>query len=363
MPEVTMARHGLWVVQGSLGKVTPQDARLANAGLLSGVPGAMAGYGNITGSTSGPNMKYIVPAGVIVTVRQALATDGVYINPVDASTTIDSGAPAPGSGSRWDVIYALAKNTNDGAGDATSDFVLGVAVGTPSATPSVPAIPAGAVELARSNVGTAIANASLATITQSAAAVVARGGVMPCTSTTRPTSGLYVGFLIYETDTGLIKVCTALTPSVAWTTIADPAAASAWTSYTPVWTGSGGGGVSLGTGGSLQGSYKQVGKTVHYRISMLLGTGASGPAGDYQWSLPVTAARPFSTRTPAGTAIFFGGAYITGTVLLGGTDGNIVKCFFGTTAGAGAQAAAQTGTPGVWQSGSQIVISGTYEAS
>jgi hypothetical protein len=162
-------RHPLFVANGTTGVTTPQDSRLALAALLSG-PGIISGtQGNVTGSTSGPNMKYLVPAETFATQRGTLATDGLYLLSNDGTVTVDSGAVAPASGSRYDVIYVLARNANDGFGDANSDPVFGVQVGTASSTPAVPAVPTGALALAQALVGTSIANASLATITQVAA--------------------------------------------------------------------------------------------------------------------------------------------------------------------------------------------------
>lgn len=184
------ARPGLFVANAAAGVTAPQDARLAAAGLLSGAPGVMASAGGavVTGSTSGPNMKYTVAAGVLATQRGTEAADGDYVWSNDGPLLVDSGAPAPSSGTRWDLIWARALNANDGFGDANSTPVLGVTVGTSGGSPTKPyaSVPAGALVLAESNVGTSIANASLATITQVSKKVVARGGIQPV-----PSSGSY----------------------------------------------------------------------------------------------------------------------------------------------------------------------------
>lgn len=167
------ARHGLFVAGVSGAGVTqPQDARLALAALLTG-PGVVNNPITVTGSTSGPNMKYTVPAAAFATQRGTLATDGLYLWVNDAVLVVDSGSPAPSSGTRYDVIYALAKNANDGFGDASSDPVIGVVVGTASGSPSPPAAPAGALVLAQALVPTSAPNSSTATITQLAATATA----------------------------------------------------------------------------------------------------------------------------------------------------------------------------------------------
>jgi hypothetical protein len=173
------ARHPLFVANGTTGVTPPKEARQALAGLLSG-PGIMSGtQGNVTGSTSGPNMQYLVPAMTFATQRGTLSVDGLYLWVNDGVYTADSGAPAPASGSRYDVIYALARNANDGFGDANSDTIIAVQVGTASSTPSVPAVPAGALALAQALIPAGAANAAAAgvTITQVAALTGARAAV------------------------------------------------------------------------------------------------------------------------------------------------------------------------------------------
>lgn len=195
-------RHGLFVQNGSAGVTPPQDARLALAGLVQGAPGIMAGTGGaVTGSTSGPNMQYVVPAAVIATVRGTLAADGAYLSANDGNVTVNTATPAPGSGQRYDVIWARAKNANDGFGDPNSDFELNFTVGTASGSPVVPAIPSGAVALAQALVGTSIANASLATITQLAGAVVARGGSQPIANLAAAPASPFEGQLAYDMAT------------------------------------------------------------------------------------------------------------------------------------------------------------------
>lgn len=162
-------RHALFVSGATQGVVSSQDARLALAGLLSG-PGVLPGGGVVSGSTSGPNMKYTISAGVFVTARGAAAADGLYLFGNDGPYTVDSGAPAPASGTRYDLIWVRHKNAfaSDGFADTNSDPDFGVTVGTAGSTPTKPyaSVPAGALVLAEASVGTNIANASLAVITQ-----------------------------------------------------------------------------------------------------------------------------------------------------------------------------------------------------
>lgn len=61
----------------------------------------------------------------------------------------------------------------------------------------------------------------------------------------------------------------------------------AWQTYVPVWTGNGTA-PTIGNG-VVSAAYCQIGKTVHVRISMALGTTSTiGTSTRYSWSLPVT---------------------------------------------------------------------------
>jgi len=178
---------------GIVGVATPMDVRLALGALLStsGVGGDVLpgiiytspSAGVVSGSTSGPNMQYNIAAGAFV-VRRGTAAQGSDIVVNDGTVTnVSSATPAPGSGSRYDLIWVRQRNayTGDPWSDATSDPDFGVTVGTASGSPTKPtgSVPAGALVLAESLVGTSIANASLATITMVAPLKVAAGAPVP----------------------------------------------------------------------------------------------------------------------------------------------------------------------------------------
>lgn len=228
------ARPGLFIANGSAGVSAPQDTRLALAGLLAGEPGVLAGTGGaVTGSSSGPNMQYIVPASVFATVRGVLTTDGSYLWANDGNITVNTATPAPGSGTRYDLIWARALNANDGFGDANSTPVLGFTVGTASGSPVKPyaSVPAGAYVLAESLVGTSIANASLATITQVSGSVVAAGGVLPVANSTVRDAlpGKYAGQSVYRQDTGNVEVYNGTTWDVMVVPVSQEVSLSAQT--------------------------------------------------------------------------------------------------------------------------------------
>lgn len=65
-----------------------------------------------------------------------------------------------------------------------------------------------------------------------------------------------------------------------------------WSSYTPTWTATSGT-PAVGTGGSLTGSYVQLGKAVFFRLNLVLGsTGLSTGSGTWQFSLPAAHVAP-----------------------------------------------------------------------
>ncbi len=65
---------------------------------------------------------------------------------------------------------------------------------------------------------------------------------------------------------------------------------SAWTSYTPTFTTSGGGSPSIGSGGIAHGRYREIGKTIIMEGSLVFGTSPNFGSGAFQVSLPATAA-------------------------------------------------------------------------
>jgi hypothetical protein len=147
----------------------------------------------------------VVAAGQLATAR-GTASDGLVVWANDAPITVNTATPAPGSGSRYDLIWARARNANDGFGDANSDPEINFTVGTASATPSVPATPSGALVLATALVGTSIANASLATITMIAPYKTARGSkVVVRNATERNALSAYNGLEVFRLDTGITE--------------------------------------------------------------------------------------------------------------------------------------------------------------
>lgn len=180
-------RRGLFVRKDATTGTSPQDARLALAGLLTPAGDLAVAAGVISGCgvTGTSGWTYNVGAGHVVGTRGA--TDGAVLFAVDGTTATPAVAAAPASGSRWDLIWVRQRDTD--SGDADSAAEVGVTSGTSGGSPSKPygSVPAGAVVLAEAQVSsgaTQTAHASV-TITPVALRVAARGGIVSATSTQR----------------------------------------------------------------------------------------------------------------------------------------------------------------------------------
>lgn len=167
---------------------TAIEVRKDLAGLLSGV-GVLPGSADplVQGTAS---FSYQVNAGQWVTSRGA--SDGVHVWGNDGAITVSTGA-APGSGlSRIDIVYAVHPSNTEN-GDTDSVPVVGVAQGTAASSPVAPAIPTGALELARN------------TMTSSATSTNSAGNTL---SNTAASTGLV------SSDTG--QVSNAITSASGW---------------------------------------------------------------------------------------------------------------------------------------------------
>lgn len=191
-------KHGLGTYGNAVGTVTPEDHKLAQAGLVvkdtaGKIRPGLFWEGNETIVTGKSGMSYDVARFNAALSRGAtsgavlLANDGV----VNVSTTA-----APGSNSRYDVVYVWQREFSLDGTD--SNPVIGVVQGTAAASPTVPSLAAfpGAVELARILVPAGVtATNSGTTITQTAPFTAAAGGAVHFRSTTErdATTGLNVG--------------------------------------------------------------------------------------------------------------------------------------------------------------------------
>lgn len=175
------ATHGEGAYGNATGVTTPTDHKMAQVSdfVKTGVNTIRPGLlwdGNATVITGKANMSYDVRAFSIVTQRSA--TSGVMKWANDATVNVVTTA-APGSNSRYDVVYAWHREYSIDGVD--SNPVIGVIQGTSAASPTVPALTSfpGGVELARILVPAGVtATNSGTTITQTAPFTAASGGVV-----------------------------------------------------------------------------------------------------------------------------------------------------------------------------------------
>lgn len=177
---MTINRGLAVLAQAGVG-TTPKEHRLALAGMFAenapGVPRSGLLYQSesvVVKGTAG--MGYDILPSVPVINR---ATDeGVY-TPTFTGTTNTPTTAAPGSGSRWDLIWVKQNDTEKG--DANNLAIVGVTQGAASATPTKPygSVPAGALVLAEAEVGALITATTSASITQVWRHTVARGAPIP----------------------------------------------------------------------------------------------------------------------------------------------------------------------------------------
>lgn len=93
--------------------------------------------------TTNSNMTITIPDRMAFAVSRG-TTDGVVILYNNGAVTVPLD-PAPSANSRYDVPYVRQNDTEKG--DANSSPAFGVAKGTAAASPTIPAVPAGALAL------------------------------------------------------------------------------------------------------------------------------------------------------------------------------------------------------------------------
>jgi hypothetical protein len=125
--------------QSAPGVATP--GRMGNDHFaVSGAPAAMA---------------YSVSGGGLVLVRTA--SGGAYLVGMPSSVTVET-QPADGVNPRIDRIYAKQPDPPIDGAAVETEFIIDVVSGVPAASPLPPALPAGAIELARKEIAAGATN-------------------------------------------------------------------------------------------------------------------------------------------------------------------------------------------------------------
>ena len=262
---------------------------------------------------------------------------------------------------RIDVIWVAVNDTvQDGSG--LRGGLVGYTAGTPAGTPAVPS-PSNPRGMVLAQVNVPKAGTGSPTVTWVAPYCVATGGVRNWTTAAglQASAGAFDGQLAWAMDTHQLFEWSAT--GSAWAVLADPSDRTAWTNYVPVWTSESGGTTAIGTGGVLSGRYKKIGFSCDGWMNMLVGTSASGPAGVWNWTLPVVAALQAGANVdvPIGSGTYFGptGGVLHGDVYARYSSGGarFVVQFHGQSA------PAQPSNPSTWPAAARMMVNFRYETA
>lgn len=130
-------------------------------------------------------------------------------------------------------------------------------------------------------------------------------------------------------------------------------------SYTPSISGTG---WAIGDG-TITGRYCQVGKIVHFNVSITFGASSTYGSGQLTVSLPVTASGSMNTNAMAGQAVDTSASkrYLLGGFGVGSTTTITIRSL--VTATNGELTSVISTAPFTWASTDVIGIAGTYEAA
>lgn len=163
----------------------------------------------VTEKSGTPDMSVDVADGSCIILGDESANQGSYFLENIGTLNVVISASDP-TNARKDLIVAQIEDSDySGATDAGSIVVV---TGTPAASPSEPAVPDNAIVLALVDVAasaTSIVNANITdrrTSTSGQTQPALHGGIIVCTSSNRPSTNLYEGVTIFETDTNRVYI-------------------------------------------------------------------------------------------------------------------------------------------------------------
>lgn len=164
----------------------------------------------------------------------------------------------------------------------------------------------------------------------------------------------FVGAGVTATDAG---------SGQATITIPGSSLPGAWTSYTPTWTGSTTN-PTIGNG-TLAGAYIEIGKTVHFRINLTVGSTTSVGSGTWRFSFPVTPhvdVAGFALGGYGEDAAVIGYVISAGLRVAGASTFSLLM-HVPTSSSMGASNIVSHNLPHAWGNGDFLRFSGTYEAA
>jgi hypothetical protein len=304
-----IARAPAWAdgiaVSGAEMRAAIEGTKWASAGIVRGLA---------VSQIPTPAMQIRVTAGLSVV---ADGQNGFLPLELAAQTDLDVGASSP-TLPRIDSL--IAEFVDNGA---SSLYRYRIVAGTAAASPVQPPLPYAdqptgktlrIANIAVAANATTIVNANITM--QATAAVPANYGRVPTVSSDggRP-AGPTASDRIWRSD----KTCSEVWDGTAWREEYVAGTGPAWTSYTPAMTASTTN-PNIGSTGTAQGRYMQIGKLVHFYATITPGgTGIAGGSGGYAISLPVTAR---TTVTQRGSIYLFdssAGLAFHGTFSIGST--------------------------------------------
>lgn len=238
--------------------------------------------------SAGANNSVDISAGSIVVPGTSISNQGYYYVLNDATVNLPMSSAAHGSLPRIDTVIVTARDSFYSGANNDSTFIY--VAGTAAASPAAPDITAlGHLNFWRlANISVpandnTITTAEItdlrtsSTIIPAQGAATAVGGIINCTSSSRPSTPRE-GQHIWETDTKRTLVNEGTTDTPNWQPVSHN---TTWTSFTPSFTN-----VTIGSGGILAGKYIKLGRLAIAHFAFTLGTSGVSVGGRISWTPP-----------------------------------------------------------------------------
>jgi hypothetical protein len=200
------AVEGRYSIGALLGQANVQSSAITpmvtwRSGVIPSSSYAGLVFDLLVAQTASPSLSVMVYTGACVINRPG---QGPYLcwNSTIKTVTVDAG---DATNPRRDLI--VARVYDSAIGDASTTFAIEVVTGTPAASPSDPAVPAGAIPLARISVGvnaSSVSSANIASLRKSTTAPGAVRSLLEGDSTATTTDGYLQGEMRFRKGAGSI---------------------------------------------------------------------------------------------------------------------------------------------------------------